>query len=227
MPETVIEAQHLVKVFNAGRPNQVAPVRNISLKVQKGECIILKGPSGSGKSTLLTLLGCLSRPTSGEYYCLGQKVSRWSEKFLTLFRRKHIGIVFQHFHLVSGLTTLQNISLPLLPTGLPEKETRARAEEAANAVQITHRLHFKANTLSGGEMQRVAIARALVNRPPLIFADEPTAHLDSKMSADVLAVFEKLKAGGATLVITTHDPAVEHHPMRDRVLVVQDGQLDK
>ncbi|MDW7690977.1 ABC transporter ATP-binding protein [Flammeovirgaceae bacterium SG7u.111] len=221
--EAVIEAKALRKVFNLGKINEAIPVVNVDLEIAKGECVILKGPSGSGKSTLLTLLSCLAKPTSGEYFFNGEKVSRWSEKFLTRFRKKHIGVVFQQFNLINGFTTAKNIAVPLLPLGLPFSQIDKKVEKAAEEVNLSHRLHFDVGKLSGGEQQRVAIARALVTSPEVFFADEPTAHLDSAMSVEILTIFQKLKAEGKTLVITTHDPLVEQHEMVDRVLVMKDG----
>ncbi|MEH0158038.1 ABC transporter ATP-binding protein [Limibacter armeniacum] len=222
-----IETKAVTKAFNLGKPNEVRPVNEVSISVKTGECVLLKGPSGSGKTTLLTLLSCLSKPTSGEYLCLGKPVSHWSEKFLTRFRKDHIGIVFQHFNLIKGFTTSQNIGLPLFPLGYTQQEIDAKAKEAAAKVNIDHRLNFKVDTLSGGELQRVAIARALVSNPELLFADEPTAHLDSHNSEGVLEIFADLKSKGKTILMTTHDPIVEQHPMIDRVIEMRDGIVVK
>lgn len=220
-----MQAEGLVKVFNAGKPNEVRPVDGIDLSIEKGSCTILKGPSGSGKTTLLTLLSCLARPTAGSYHCLGEQVSRWSEKFLTRFRQQHIGVVFQQFNLINGFTAAMNIALPLYPVGVSGKTLSRQVAAAAEMVQIGHRLDFPVANLSGGELQRVAIARALINRPEILFADEPTSHLDSQMSANTLEVFRQLKAQGKTIVMTTHDPMVESHPMVDRVWQVKDGKV--
>jgi len=221
----IIETQSLTKTFHEGKANEVTPVKGVDMTVAKGACIVLKGPSGSGKSTLLSLLSCLSKPSSGRYTCLGQPVSKWSEKFLTRFRQEHIGVVFQHFQLISGFTAGQNIGFPLWPLGLSDKQIGKKVMQAADMASISHRHHEQVANLSGGEMQRVAIARALVNSPKLIFADEPTAHLDSSTSLKILDVFEQIKQSGSTLLITTHDPAVEHHPMVSKVLQVVDGKL--
>jgi putative ABC transport system ATP-binding protein len=226
MQNAIIKTVALTKTFNKGKNNEVIPVQEINLKIEQGTCVIIKGASGSGKTTLLTLLSCLSRPTSGEYICLQQKVSRWSEKFLTKFRRKNIGIVFQNFQLVQGLTVFQNIAIPLIPTGFSMQKINQIVGEVAEQVHIQHRLIFKVDTLSGGEMQRVAIARALVNQPQIIMADEPTSHLDSDMSQKIMDIFQTLKNEGKTLIISTHDPLVENQKMIDRVLVMRDGRLD-
>lgn len=221
----IIKVENITQVFNQGKPNEVKPVNGVSFSIEKGTVTLLKGPSGSGKTTLLSILGCLSKPTSGSYFCMDEQVSRWSEKFLTRFRKQHIGIVFQHFNLINGLTTAQNIGLPLLPLGVDEKEVDKKVKEASEKVNIAHRLNFKVNTLSGGELQRVAMARALVSAPELIFADEPTAHLDSENSMAILEIFQELKDKGKTIVLTTHDPLVENHQMVDRVITLKDGVI--
>jgi putative ABC transport system ATP-binding protein len=221
----MIAAEKISKVFNLGKPNEVKAVNEVSLQIAANSCVLLQGASGSGKSTLLTLLSCLARPTSGEYLCLGEKVSRWSEKFLTQFRQKNIGIIFQHFNLIQGLTVFDNIAIPLLPQPYSRKSIANAVEMAAENAQITHRLQFKVDTLSGGEMQRVAIARALAANPQIIFADEPTAHLDRNIAAEMLDVFVSLKAKGKTLVITSHDSLVQKHPIFDTIIEMQDGKI--
>ncbi|MCC5944072.1 MAG: ABC transporter ATP-binding protein [Bernardetiaceae bacterium] len=220
-----IETLQLSKTFNIGKTNQVEAVRNVSLKIHQGECLLLKGRSGSGKTTLLTLLSGLARPTSGEYTCLGKKVSRWSERFLTEFRRAHIGIIFQHFNLIESATAYRNIAIPLIPRPLKTTEIDKAVRQAADAVGISHRLEFKTAQLSGGEKQRVAIARALVANPDIVFADEPTSHLDAESSEAIFAVFEKLKSENKTLIITTHDPRLEQHKLIDRLIRMEDGQV--
>lgn len=221
----MIAAEKISKVFNLGKPNEVKAVNEVSLQIAANSCVLLQGASGSGKSTLLTLLSCLARPTSGEYLCLGEKVSRWSEKFLTQFRQKNIGIIFQHFNLIQGLTVFDNIAIPLLPQPYSRKSIANAVEMAAENTQITHRLQFKVDTLSGGEMQRVAIARALAANPQIIFADEPTAHLDRNIAAEMLDVFVSLKTKGKTLVITSHDSLVQKHPIFDTIIEMQDGKI--
>lgn len=225
MSQILARTHNLVKTFNLGKPNEISPVKGVNLDIIQNTCTILKGASGSGKTTLLTILSCLSKPTQGEYYCLDEKVSRWSEKFLTKFRQKHIGIVFQHFHLIHKLSAFTNIALPLIPLRYNSQKMTKIVENVGEKVQLSHRLYTQVDVLSGGELQRVAIARALVNNPSLIFADEPTAHLDSEMSLKILEIFADLKAQGKTLFITTHDPLVEQHRMVDRVLSMKDGMI--
>lgn len=225
MQEYIIETQALSKVYNAGKVNEVAPIRNIDLKISANTCNLLQGSSGSGKTTLLSVLSCLSKPSAGSYYCKGERVSRWSEKFLTRFRRQNLGIVFQNFQLVSGLSVYLNIALPLFPLQYKRQVLDQMVRQAAEEVGLTHRLNFKVDLLSGGEMQRVAIARALVNTPDILFADEPTAHLDRQNSEAVLDLFAALKRKGKTLLITSHDPLVQAHPMLDEAFTLSDGQL--
>ena len=222
---TIISIKNLSKTFNKAQPNQVDAVVDVSLSIQSNQCALIKGPSGSGKSTLLSIIGCLVKPSEGEYICLQQKVSRWSEKFLTLFRREHIGIVFQNFNLISGLTVAENMILPLLPINLSAKTIQDKTDSTARHLQIDHRLSFKVDTLSGGEMQRLAIARALINDPDIIIADEPTAHLDTDLAKDILELFSQLKTDGKTLLIATHDPLVENHPMVNTIFCMRDGRL--
>ncbi len=225
MQKSIIYTQNLVKTYYAGKPNEIKPLQGIDLSIAPHTHTVLKGASGSGKTTLLTLLSCLAKPTSGIYQCMGESVSRWSEKFLTRFRQENIGIIFQQFQLISGMTAYQNIGVPLIPTKHTSKVIKEKISAAAALVEINHRLHYKIDTLSGGEKQRVAIARALINNPTLIFADEPTAHLDSQTSMNILSIFEALKNQGKTLITTTHDPLVEQHSSVDRILVMKDGKL--
>lgn len=223
--KNIIETHQLVKTFNAGKPNEVRPVIDVNLQIKENSCVVLKGPSGSGKTTLLTLLSCLAKPTSGKYMCMDEQVSRWSEKFLTRFRQQHIGVVFQNFQLVRGFTTAMNVALPLVPQNLKQSKINSMVTQVVAQVNLQHRINFKVDTLSGGELQRVAIARALVNNPTIIFADEPTAHLDRKLSVNILDIFAELKSQGKTLILTTHDPLVEDHPMVDHTITMQDGVI--
>jgi putative ABC transport system ATP-binding protein len=221
----VIETIGISKVFNGGESNEVKALSDISLTIEAGECVLLSGPSGSGKSTLLSILACLAKPTEGAYYCLGEQVSRWSEKFLTRFRRQHIGMVFQQFHLIRGLTVRANIAVPLIPYGLSHSNLKKSVEQAAENAGIAHKMEAPIEKLSGGEQQRVAIARALAANPTIIFADEPTAHLDSHTATAVLDVFTSLKASSKTIIITSHDLLVQQHPIVNKRLFIKDGRL--
>jgi len=221
----VIRCEKTTKVYNRGKPNEVVAVRGVSLEIRGGEVAVLRGPSGSGKTTLLTLIGCAARPTSGRVFVLGREVSRLPERFLTRFRREHVGIIFQQFNLIPELSVLQNVVVPLVPTPTRPEEAEERAMELLERLGLEHRHHFRVRELSGGEMQRVAIARALVNQPEVIIADEPTAHLDSSLAGDFLEIMQQLQNEGKTIVIATHDPLVYEHELVDVVFDMRDGRL--
>jgi putative ABC transport system ATP-binding protein len=225
MPDLIIETKDLVKKFYADKPNEIVAVNQINLQIETNTCTVLQGASGSGKTTLLTILSGLAKPTSGEYICLGEKISRWSEKFLTQFRQKHIGIIFQQFQLIKGFSAYTNLAVPLYPLSYGSRQMDKLIRQVAEQVGISHRLHYQVDTLSGGEMQRVAIARALINNPQIIFADEPTSHLDSQASENIMQIFKDLKNQGKTLIITTHDPRVENKEMIDRKIQLKDGRI--
>lgn len=218
-------ARDVVKTFNSGRPNEVRAVKGVSLTIDPGEVVALRGPSGSGKTTLLSVLGCMSKPTSGDVFVLGERITKWSEQFLTLFRRKHIGFVFQNFSLISNLTAYHNIVLPAIPMGWSSRQIAKNVELWSERLHIAHRLDFDVDVLSGGELQRVAIARALIADPEIVLADEPTAHLDTALAQEILDIFATLKRLGKTIVIATHDPIVSQSTIIDRVVDFRDGQL--
>ena len=226
MPEKIIKAVNISKIFNKGRRNETAALRNISLEIARNSVVLLRGPSGSGKTTLLTLLGALSKPTSGSIICLEQNLSHWQEKFLTGFRRRHIGVIFQNFNLINNLSVFENIAAPLIPLPLSAAQIRKKVNEISRLAQIDHRLLYKAGTLSGGEQQRAAIARALIQDPEILIADEPTAHLDSHLSSDILSIFSDLKQRGKTIIIATHDPVLNGHPLIDATHCIKDGRLE-
>lgn len=226
MSEIIIKAEKVTKIFNKGRHNETMALREISLKISRNSATLLRGPSGSGKTTLLTLLGALSKPTSGSIICLEQNLTHWQETFLTAFRRRHMGIIFQNFNLIQKMSVFDNIALPLIPLPLSASHIKERVNEISALVQIDHRLRYKAGTLSGGEQQRVAIARALIQEPEILIADEPTAHLDSRLSAEILTIFSDLKERGKTIVIATHDPVLNGHPLIDQIVCIKDGRLE-
>jgi putative ABC transport system ATP-binding protein len=221
----VIETNQLTKIFNEGKNNRFEALKNIEIKIKKSSCVLLKGASGSGKTTLLTILGGLAKPSSGEYICLGEKISHWSEKFLTQFRRKNIGIIFQQFQLIQGFDVRTNIGLPALPLVSSSTILNKKVEKIAQEVSISHKLNDLIDTLSGGEMQRVAIARALLNEPQIILADEPTSQLDSENTQIILDFFEILKQKGHTIIITSHDSRVENHHLIDEIKLMKDGEI--
>jgi len=186
---------------------------------------VLKGPSGSGKTTLLTILGCLARPTEGRVRLNGEDISGLPERFLTEIRRRTFGFIFQQFNLIRGLSAVENIILPGYPGGTPRAQLLARAEALLADLQLAHRRDAKVEWLSGGEQQRVAICRALINDPEVLIADEPTANLDSTLSAEFLAILRRLAEAGRTVILTSHDPLVVESEVVDRVYSLRDGRL--
>lgn len=221
----LIELEQVNKIYNRGKANEVRALRDVDLRVAAGEMVCLKGPSGSGKSTLLAIIGCVFPPSSGRAAIAGRQLARLPDRFLTIHRRETIGFIFQRFNLLPALSVRDNITLPLLPLGVSPKECRRRARVLLERLGIAHRENFPAGRISGGELQRVAIARALINNQPLVLADEPTAHLDSRLSHEFMAIMAELKAAGKTIIITSHDPLVAEHPAIDRVVEVYDGRV--
>lgn len=222
----LIETADLHKIYNSGRPDEVRALQGVSLTIGAGEVVALKGPSGSGKTTLLSLLGCMSRPTSGRVTVAGRDVSKLPERFLTEVRRRTFGFIFQQFNLLRDLSVLDNVLLPLYPVDCPPQEMRRRAGELLDQLGLDRRRQLKVRQLSGGEQQRVAIARALVNAPQIIVADEPTAHLDSELAGELLEILGRLHDQGKTIVIATHDRFVFDHPLIDRVIAMRDGRRE-
>lgn len=218
-----IELREVHKYYNRQQTNEVHALKDINLTLHKGEIVCLRGPSGSGKSTLLCIMGCVFAPSSGRAAIGGRQISRMPDRFLTLHRRENIGFIFQHFNILPHLTVEKNIILPLLPLGFSLKECRRRVEPLLTRFGIAHRRNFLASQISGGELQRVAIARALINNPPIILADEPTAHLDASLSKDFMQILGSLKKEGKTVILTSHDPLVTDHPVIDRIVDVADG----
>jgi len=187
--------------------------------------VCLQGASGSGKSTLLSIIGCVFPPTSGRAVIAGKQLSRLPDRFRTIHRRETIGFIFQQFNILPNLTVIDNVTLPLLPLGVAPKDRRERAGVLLDKFGISHREKFLASQISGGELQRVAIARALINDPPIILADEPTAHLDTRLSKEFMAIMAELKKSGKTIVIASHDPLVTEHEAVDQVFGVKDGRI--
>jgi len=224
MTDNLIETRNLTKVYGVGQA-AVHALRGVDVGIQPGEFAAVMGPSGSGKSTLMNILGCLDRPTQGEYLLDGQDVSRLSKAELAGVRNHKIGFVFQSFNLLPRTTALQNVMLPMLYGGNhyspPEREERALA--ALEAVGLADRAQHRPNELSGGQQQRVAIARALVNDPPLILADEPTGNLDSHSSQEIMAILHELHARGRSIVMVTHEDDIAEHA--ERIICVRDGQV--
>ena len=219
----VIEAHNLSKIYKMGEFS-VEALRSVSFNIERGEVLSIMGPSGSGKSTLMNTLGCLDRPTSGEYILDGESVANMNDDQLASVRNRKVGFVFQSFNLLSRLTALGNVELPLRYAGLTEGR-RERARAALEAVGLKDRMTHRPYELSGGQQQRVAIARALVNDPAMIMADEPTGNLDSKVGKEIMHLLLNLnKEHGTTLIIITHDPVIAEQTRR--VIHLRDGELE-
>lgn len=221
----MIELVAVSKTYNAGRSNEFRAVREVSLVIEPGRVTALRGPSGSGKTTLLGLIGGLTRPSSGRVRLHGRDISALPDRFLTELRRASFGFVFQQFQLIRGLSVLDNVMLPAAPAGRPYRQVRQRALDLLDGFGLGARIEAKAQWLSGGEAQRVAIARALINDPAIILADEPTAHLDSALSGQILAILADLRAQGRTVVISSHDPLVFEAGLVERVVDLRDGKV--
>lgn len=221
----MIQLLEVRKVFHQGRPNETVALDRISISVQEGFITVFRGPSGSGKTTLLSLIGCMARPSSGRIWLGGKEITSLPERFLTELRRKTFGFMFQQFFLIQGLTVLENVILPAQPLGLKWSETRRKAKELLNRFGIQGKAGQKVEWLSGGEAQRVAIARALINDPPIVIADEPTAHLDSRLSHEFMNSMSELKKEGKTIIIASHDPIVCDSPFVDRLVQMRDGRI--
>ena len=219
----VIELRGLGKVYSPGTAAEVVALRDVQLRVARGEFLAIMGPSGSGKSTLMNLIGCLDSPSSGSYLCDGVDVATLDAAGRARLRLEKIGFVFQGFNLLSRQTALENVMMPLAYSGLPVAERAPRALAALAEVGLAERAGHRPSELSGGQQQRVAIARALINEPPLLLADEPTGALDSRTGEEILSLFKRLKAGGRTVVLITHDRHVADHA--DRVVIMHDGGM--
>jgi len=219
----LIRVEELRKVYSAEGVETVA-LDGISFGIKKGEFAAIMGPSGSGKSTLLHILGFLDRPSGGKYYFDGREMGAYGEEEMAAVRNRQLGFVFQSFNLLARTSVLDNVKLPLLYSGTPESDWEARAKEAIDAVGLSHRLHHSPAQLSGGEKQRAAIARALVNRPEVIFADEPTGNLDSKSGQLVMETIQELnEKSGHTIILITHETYTAE--MAKRIIRLRDGRL--
>lgn len=219
---SVIELKDIMKTYQMG-DSVVHALYRVNLKIEPGEFTSIMGPSGSGKSTMMNILGCLDRPTSGEYFLDGKEIAGYDDDELAHTRNAKIGFVFQNFNLLAKLTAQENVALPLVYAGVDEEERMERAKKALEAVGLGERLEHKPMEMSGGQRQRVAIARALINNPAIIMADEPTGNLDTKSSYEIMDIFKKMNESGKTVVMVTHEPDIAEQTKR--ILVMRDGQL--
>lgn len=218
----ILKLTDICKDYQQGR-EPVRVLKNINLTVERGDYLAIMGPSGSGKTTLMNLIGCLDVPTSGSYELDGKNLKDMNDDALAEIRNKHIGFVFQSFHLMPKLDARDNVALPLLYGDVPLKERRERAEEALKAVGLEDRMNFFPNQLSGGQCQRIAIARAMVGKPDILLADEPTGALDTKSGNQIMEIFRKLSNEGMTIIMITHEPAIA--ACADKTYHILDGEL--
>ena len=218
----ILKLTDICKDYQQGK-EPVRVLKNINLTVHKGEYLAIMGPSGSGKTTLMNLIGCLDVPTSGTYVLEDNDLKDLNDDQLADIRNKHIGFVFQSFHLLPKMDALENVALPLLYAGVPLKERQQRAEEALKAVGLEERIHFLPNQLSGGQCQRVAIARAMVTKPTMLLADEPTGALDTKSGNQIMEIFRQLSNDGMTIIMITHERSIAE--CADKIYHILDGEL--
>lgn len=221
----LIELKDVCKIYNRNLPNEVVALRNINLEIAAGAMVCLQGASGSGKSTLLSIIGCIFPPSSGRAAIAGRPLSRLPDRFMTIHRRRNIGFIFQQFNILPDLTVLENVGLPLMPLGVPPTERRKRAMSLLEMLEMGHRANFPARQISGGQLQRVAIARALINDPPIILADEPTAHLDRELSLGFMKIMDDLRQTGKTIILASHDHLITEHPAVERIIGIEDGRI--
>jgi putative ABC transport system ATP-binding protein len=222
----MIELVNVKKVFNAGNPSEFSALNSVNLHIGENKVTVLKGPSGSGKTTLLSIIGCMSRPSAGRVKLQGREITSLPERFLTDIRRKTFGFIFQQPNLIKGISVLDNVMLPAYPLGEKRSHLTIKAMKGLSELNIGNKAASKVEWLSGGEAQRASIVRALINDPHIIIADEPTAHLDTKLSYRFMEIIEKFKAEGKTVIITSHDPLVYESSMVDTVVNLRDGQIE-
>jgi putative ABC transport system ATP-binding protein len=219
----LIDIRDVTKTYEMGAETIVHALDGVSISIDAGDYVAIMGPSGSGKSTLMNLIGCLDTPSTGSYVLKGREISSMNDDELAQIRNKEIGFIFQTFNLLPRADAVQNVELPLVYSGLPRRERKARAEKALDAVGLGTRKHHRPNEMSGGQRQRVAIARALVNDPSILLADEPTGNLDSKTGEEILALMDELHHGGNTIILVTHEDDLAQHAAR--VVRLRDGKI--
>jgi putative ABC transport system ATP-binding protein len=220
--QPLISIEDLRKIYHVG-DQEIHALCGVSLTIQPGEFVAIMGPSGSGKSTMMNVLGCLDKPTLGEYVLDGHAISKLHDDDLAIIRNRKIGFVFQSFNLLSRTSAVENVELPMLYSGVSSKERRQRAIDALQSVGLGTRLYNKPNELSGGQQQRVSIARALVNNPVIIMADEPTGALDTRTSVEIMSIFQRLNDMGKTIILVTHEPDIAEYAKR--IVRFRDGQI--
>jgi putative ABC transport system ATP-binding protein len=223
----MIELKNIRKVFNQGKPNEFTAIDGVSLLMDLNQLTVFKGPSGSGKTTLLSLIGCMSRPTSGRIHVMDREVTSLPERFLTEIRRKTFGFIFQQFNLIKGISVLENVMLPGYPSGESFSSLKKRALSLLDLFGIAEKSAGRVEWLSGGEAQRVTIARAMINNPSILIADEPTAHLDTGLSQEWMRIVGRLKEDKRTILIASHDPIVYESETVDRVVHFRDGRIER
>jgi len=221
----MIELKGITKTFNHGRPNEFTALRGIDLTLNSERATVFKGPSGSGKTTLLSIVGCMARPTSGRVRLNGKEITSLPEKFLTQIRRETFGFIFQSYNLIKGITVLENTMIPAYPTGMKHRVIREKGMDLLAKLRIDSKAGQKVEHLSGGEQQRTAMARALINDPPIIIADEPTAHLDTDLAGEFMDMLAGLKQEGRVILIASHDPLVYESSMVDQIVSLRDGLI--
>jgi len=222
--DPVIRLENLNRRYQMGA-DYIDALGNVDLTVDRGDYLAIMGPSGSGKSTLMNIIGCLDTPTGGAYWLNGKSVSAMNEKQLARVRNTEIGFVFQTFNLLPRMTALANVEVPLIYAGVKRRERDERAKQALETVSLADRMLHRPSEMSGGQRQRVAIARALVTNPSIVLADEPTGNLDSTTGREIMSLFDRLHAGGNTLIVVTHEPHVARHARR--AIHLSDGNIVK
>ena len=218
----LIDVRDVYKIYNPGE-NQVNALDGVSITIDEGEFVAIIGQSGSGKSTLMNILGLLDTPTHGEYYINGKLVDDLTDDQMSVIRNEEIGFIFQGFNLISSLSALENVELPLVYRGMPKQERREISQQALERVGLGSRIHHLPAEMSGGQQQRVAVARAIAAKPPVILADEPTGNLDTKSTKEVMAILHELKDEGRTVIVITHDNEIAEEA--ERVIRIRDGKV--
>lgn len=220
----MIEIKNVTKTFST-QSGEIAALKDISLSIEEGELVVIKGRSGSGKSTLLSLIAALAKPTSGEIFVDNEPIARISDDFASAFRLRRIGFIFQRYNLLEQLSVQENLLAPLVPLRLPKEEIQRRIEKVLKSFHLEERSNQNVRSLSGGEQQRVAIARALVNDPKIVLADEPTANLDTVLANEFIEILKNLKNSNQTIVVATHDPLFFNLDFVDRIIELDGGEM--